>query len=61
MDFFAGAGADIREITGPVRDLEQRVYEAAQLDAVAYIPSGRGGEVEVGPADAELQLELFDD
>ncbi len=61
VDFFAGAGADIREITGPIRDLEQRVYEAAQLGAVAYIPSGRGGDVEMGPADAELQLRLFED
>jgi len=61
VDFFAGAGADIREITGPIRDLEQRVYEATQLGAVAYIPSGRGGDVEVRPADAELQLELFEE
>lgn len=41
--------------------LAQRVVEAAQLDAIAYIPSGRGDDVEVEPADAESQLKPFEE
>jgi hypothetical protein len=61
VDFFAAAGADISAITGPLRDLEERVAEATRLGAVAYIPSGRGGEIEVEPEEAEVQLGLFKD
>jgi hypothetical protein len=61
VEFFAAAGADISGITGPMCDLEQRVVEATRLGAVAYIPSGRGGEVEVEPEEAEEQLALFED
>ena len=55
--FFAAAGADISGITGPVRDLEERVVEATRLGAVAYIPSGRGGNTE-GLGD-RTRIELF--
>ena len=44
--FFARAGADIAPVTGPLRDLEERVRRAWELGAVAYIPSRRGGTVE---------------
>jgi hypothetical protein len=43
VPFFAEAGVDISEITGPVRGLEERVEQALALGAVAYVPSGRGG------------------
>ena len=48
--FFAASGADISGITGPLRDLRERVDAALALGAVAYVPSGRGGkgEEEVG-------------
>jgi hypothetical protein len=61
VDFFAGAGVDIRAITGPLRDLAERVVEATRLGAVAYIPSGRGGEIEVELEEGEGQLGLFED
>jgi hypothetical protein len=61
VDFFAAAGADIGAITGPLRGLEERVAEAARLGAVADIPSGRGGEIEAEPEEAEVQLGLFKD
>jgi hypothetical protein len=61
VDFFAAAWADIRAITGPLRDLEERVVEATRLGAVAYIPSGRGGEIEVEPEEAVVQLGLFEE
>lgn len=57
VPFFAAAGADISAITGPIRALEARVYEACQLGAVAYIPSGRGAPV--APEEALRQLNLF--
>jgi hypothetical protein len=60
VDFFAAAEADIRAITGPLRDLEGRVVEATRLGAIAYIPSGRGGQVQVGPEGAEVQWRLFE-
>jgi hypothetical protein len=41
--------------------LEERVVEAIQLGTVAYIPSGRGDEVEVDPEDAAVQLALFEE
>lgn len=59
--FFAAAGADISGITGPVHDLEQRVVEATRPGAVAYIPSGRGGDIEVEPEEAAMQLRLFEE
>ena len=40
--FFAAAGAEIGGVTGPVRDLAERVRLATELGAVAYVPSGRG-------------------
>lgn len=44
--FFAAAGADIAPVTGPLRALEERVRQAWELGAVAYIPSRRGGATE---------------
>jgi hypothetical protein len=41
--------------------LEQRVVEATRLGAVAYVPSGRGGDMEVTPEEAEVQLRLFEE
>ena len=63
VSFFAAAGADIGGITGPLRGLEERVVEATRLGAVAYVPSGRGGEVEpvgepVDTASEGLQEDL---
>jgi hypothetical protein len=52
---------DVSGVTGALRDLEGRVVEAARLRAVAYVPSGRGGDVEVKPEDAAMQLGLFED
>ena len=60
VECFAAAGADVSGITGPIRDLEQRLVEATRVGAVAYIPSGRGGEVEVEPEEAAVQLALFE-
>lgn len=37
--FFAEAGVDIERNTGPIRDLRQRVEEAARRGAVAYLPT----------------------
>lgn len=54
VEFFATAGADISDITGPVRDLEQRGVEATRLGAVAYIPIERGGEVKAALEKAEM-------
>jgi hypothetical protein len=59
--FFAGAGADIAPITGPVRDLEERVLCAWDLGAVAYVPSRRGGEVEGEAGARDEQLAQFAD
>ena len=39
--------------------MEQRVVEATQLGAVAYVPSGHEDEAEVEPEDASVPLALF--
>lgn len=57
VPFFAAAGANISDITGPIRALAARVHEACKLGAVAYIPSGRGAPI--APAEALRQLNLF--
>lgn len=44
--FHREAGVDIAAITGPVRDLRERVQQALGLGAVGYVPSGRGGQEE---------------
>ncbi len=54
--FFTRSGADIAGITGPVRGLEERVRRAWELGAVAYVPSGRGGEEEIEPAEPDEEL-----
>ncbi len=56
--FFARAGADIAPVTGPLRDLEERVLWAWELGAVAYLPSRRGEKAE-GEAGPEMES-LFD-
>jgi hypothetical protein len=56
--FFAQAGADIAPITGPVRDLEERVLRAWELGAVAYVPSRRGGGAS-GEEEAGMEEEEF--
>lgn len=58
--FFAGAGVDVSNITGPIRKLEDRVNEATKLGAIAYIPSGSDEEIETDSAPTDA-LALFDE
>lgn len=51
--FFAAAGAEIGGVTGPVRDLAERVRLAMELGAVAYVPGGRGGSNELAAEEPE--------
>jgi hypothetical protein len=46
VEFFARAGVDIEQITGPVRDLRARVERATTMGAVAYVPTPIGRYVE---------------
>ncbi len=58
--FFAQAGADIAPVTGPLRDLRERVLWAWELGAVAYVPSRRGGEEAVEEVEtSEIEGEEF--
>lgn len=56
--FFAQAGTDIAPIAGPLRDLEERVLQAWELGAVAYVPSGRSG---AAPGALEEEAEPIDE
>ena len=55
--FFAAAGAEIGDVTGPVHDLAERVRLATELGAVAYMPSGRGGAPDGPTSGVELLKE----
>jgi len=41
--FYGEAGVDLAPITGPLRDLDQRIKAWGTSGAIAYLPSGRGG------------------
>ena len=56
--FFARSGADIAPITGPLRDLEERVLRAWELGAVAYVPGRRGGSA-AGEEEAGMEGEFL--
>ncbi len=55
--FFAAAGAEIGGITGPVRDLAERMRLAREVGAVAYVPSGRGGGEKLSDDEEEPERE----
>lgn len=59
VPFFAEAGVDIRQRTGPMRDLTERVRVATQeLGAVAYQPTQREKEEENGDEEPAEQDEF---
>lgn len=51
--FFGEAGVDLAPVTGPLRDLDQRIKAWGTSDAIAYLPSGRGGGTERSNASNE--------
>jgi hypothetical protein len=55
--FFAASGADIARLTGPQRGLRERVEAALALGAVAYLPSGRGGQADVAAEEDMEEVE----